>query len=480
MENNLKQSDATQFPTVLVIFGATGDLSRRKLLPALFDLYSKGFLPTSFKIVGFSRRAFSHDDFREFALLAISEAKKRYSKKQAADFLKYLRYQPGFFDNAPHYQNLAETLIVLDNDFGLCSNKLFYLATPPEFYETIFQNLAHSGLTISCGGAKGWTRVLVEKPFGKDIHAAQKLDQLLDLLFKEKQIFRIDHYLAKETAQNILAFRFSNALFDPVWNKDHISKVEIRLWEKEGVGVRGEYYDSVGALRDVGQNHILQMLALIAMENPGTLSAAALQEKHALLLEALRPITGGAIAQQTARGQYIGFKREKGVASRSTTETFFRIVAYIDNARWQGVPFHLESGKGMSESKTEIIIYFKRPVACLCPPEDEHNHRNVLTFRIQPDESISILFWAKKPGFDFNLERKRLSFHYHDSVDVRRLPNAYERILFDCIRGDQTLFNGTRELQAAWKFITPIIDGWGATPLVEYEKGGPVDMSPLA
>ncbi|OHA51971.1 MAG: glucose-6-phosphate dehydrogenase [Candidatus Terrybacteria bacterium RIFCSPLOWO2_01_FULL_48_14] len=463
-------------PTIFVIFGATGDLSRRKLMPALFDLYDKGFLPEEFKIVGFSRQALNHDEFKESALLAISGGKKRYNKKKAAKFTDHFLYQPGFFDNALHYQNLAETLIALDERFGVCSNKLFYLATPPALYETILNNLANSGLTIPCGGAKGWTRVLVEKPFGRDIQAARKLDELLGLLFKEEQIFRIDHYLAKETVQNVLAFRFSNALFEPIWNNHYIERVELRLWEKDGIAGRGEYYDGVGALRDVGQNHILQMLALVAMENPGTLSAAALMDKRALALEALRPITGDAIARQTKRGQYAGFRKEKGVASRSTTETFFKITAYIDNERWRDVPFYLESGKGMGESKAEIVIYFKQPTNCLCSSED-HNHRNVLTFRVQPDEGISILFWAKKPGFDFDLKSKHLSFRYRDSAEERKLPDAYERILYDCVRGDQTLFAGTRELQAAWKFIMPVIEGWGATPLIEYRMGAGSDLT---
>lgn len=458
----------TQLPTVLVIFGATGDLSRRKLIPALFDLYSKGFLPASFKIVGFSRRAFSHDEFREFALLAISEAKKRYNKKQAAAFLKHLRYQPGFFDNALHYQNLTETLIALDNDFGLCSNKLFYLATPPVLYETIFQNLAHSGLTIPCGGAKGWTRVLVEKPFGKDTQTALELDRLLGLLFKEEQIFRIDHYLAKETVQNILAFRFSNALFEPVWNSRHIEKVEIRLLEKQGIGGRGEYYDATGALRDVGQNHILQMLALIAMENPHSLSPSALQQKRAEALQSLRPIANAQdVARYVKRGQYKGYVKEKGVAPRSKTETYFHITAYVDNERWKGTPFFLESGKGMAESKAEIVVYFKRPDFCLCPPEKESPHPNILTFRIQPDENISLRLWSKKPGFEFELKPRQFLFSYRESVNERKLPDAYERILFDCIRGDQTLFAGTSEVLTAWKFISPITENWGATPLLE-------------
>jgi len=457
-------------PTTIVIFGVTGDLSQRKLMSALFDLYRKGFLPKAFRIVGFSRQQMADDEFRVSVKRVIKSSKYKHGDEDIEGFLTNIFYRQGLFEEAKDYQYLAEKLIALDEEVGGCSNKFFYLAVPPKFYEIIFQNLAYSGLTIPCGGEDGWTRILVEKPFGKDLHTAQKLDESLGLLFKEEQIFRIDHYLAKETIQNILAFRFSNALFEPIWNNTYIEKVEIKLWEAAGIEQRGAFYEDVGALRDVGQNHMLQMLALTAIENPGILTAAAVRRERAKVLGALRPISGDNILRYTVRGQYGGYTTEKSVPSDSTTETYFKIEAYIDNDRWKGVPFVLEGGKKMKETMKEIAIYFKK-AHCLCPPEIEKHHQNILRFKIQPDEGISVVFWAKKPGFSMELEPKNLSFLYKDSEDAKELPDAYERILFDCIRGDQTLFASTEEVQAAWKFITPILKGWEKVKLHEYAPG---------
>ena len=453
-------------PTILTIFGATGDLSEQKLLPSLFDLYNSGLLPSRFRVVAFSRRPFTSEDFRAFAEGAIRRRRKRISRAKLGRFLAALSYEQGMFGEPASYQNLGEALVHIDDRFGQCSNKLFYLAVPPAFYETIFENLAHSGLTIPCSDEMGWTRVLVEKPFGRDTKTAEKLDRMLGLLFKEEQIFRIDHYLAKETIQNILSFRFSNALFEPIWNHDSIEKIEIRLFEAGGVGKRGSFYDETGALRDVGQNHLLQMLAVITMSNIGILSASGIQKERARILNVLKKPR----VEEIVRGQYRGYQEEEGVSYGSKTETYFRLVTYLNDERWARVPFILESGKGMRESTTEIVIYFKQTTTCLCPPGRESIHQNILTFRIQPNEGISIRFWAKKTGFDFELEPKTLTFLYKTK---RRdaLPDAYERVLFDCIRGDQTLFAGTDEVAAAWRFITPILETWGASPLREYELG---------
>ena len=455
-------------PTIFVIFGATGDLSERKLLPALFDLYQKQMLPQRFRVVGFSRRDLRKEEFAAFVEGAIARRGHGHHKKLGAPFLSHVSYVSGTFQDAGAYERLAEHLIAIDDEIGQCTNKLFHLAVPPEFYEIIFRNLADSGLTIPCSNEEGWTRVLVEKPFGKNLESAQKLDALLGLLFKEEQIFRIDHYLAKETLQNILLFRFSNELFEPLWDNTHIEKVEITLWEKLGTKGRGAFYDGVGALRDVGQNHILQMLSLIAMEHPGALDAAAIRRSRAKVLGALKLSSESAV-----RAQYRGYRKEKDVAPDSVTETYFKIKANVENDRWRGVPYVLESGKKMKEAKTEISIYFKKTAACLCPPEEEKHHQNVLTFRIQPNEGISVVFWAKRPGFDFALDAKELSFSYKDSPDAQKLPDAYERVLYDCIRGDQTLFTSTEEVKAAWKFITPILEAWkeNKSPLQEYKPG---------
>jgi len=454
-------------PTIITIFGATGDLSTNKLIPALFDLFQKGYLPDAFKIIGVSRRALSHDEYRQFAKEALEKKIASLSREPLEAFLAHVSYTQGSFDDEGSYRRLKDTLAIEESSFGQCANKLFYLAVPPLYYHGIFEKLASSGLTVPCSDATGWTRVLVEKPFGNDIDTAQELDRVLGALFREEQIFRIDHYLAKEALQDTLMFRFSNLLFEPLWNNNYIEKVEITLAEKKGVEGRGSFYDGVGALRDVGQNHMLQMLAFIAMEDPVELDAVRIRTERARVLQALRPITKDTVL----RGQYAGYLDTPSVAENSQTETYFRVKAFIDNERWQGVPFYLESGKALAEDKTEIKIYFKKTMSCLCPPGAEHHHQNILTFKIQPNEGISIVFWAKKPGLSTELEPKELSFSYRSSPDASLLADAYEKVLFDGIAGDQMLFTSTEEVNAAWKFITPIFELWNDLPLHSYAKG---------
>lgn len=467
----IMNTNTVSAPTIITIFGATGDLSTRKLIPALFDLYEKGFLPPLFSIVGVARREFSAQAFRDFAKEIIVKRGIAHAPETIETFLSRLSYSQGMFDEGTSYKHLSEHLIAIEETFGACANKLFYLAVPPIYYEAIFEQLAHSGLTIPCSNETGWTRVLVEKPFGKDNATAQHLDETLGKLFKEEQIFRIDHYLAKEVLQDMLMFRFSNLIFEPLWNNKYIERVEIVLAEKIGVESRGAFYDENGALRDVGQNHLLQMLAFVAMEDPMSVDAGRIRSERAKLLSALRPITKENIAESVIRGQYAGYRDTPNVPRDSTVETYFRIKAHIDSERWRGVPFYLESGKALAESKTEVKIYFKQTESCLCPPSDEHHHQNVLTFRIQPNEGISVVFWAKKPGLGLALEAKELSFSYRSSPEQAKLPDAYERVLFDGIAGDQMLFTSTEEVAAAWKFITPILESWKDIPLHEYEQG---------
>ena len=467
----MTNTNTVNAPTIIVIFGATGDLSTRKLIPALFDLFEKGFLPSPFSIVGVARRELSDEAFRDFAKEIILKRGAAHASETVEEFLSRLSYSQGMFDEGTSYKHLSEHLIAVEEAFGACANKLFYLAVPPIYYEAIFAQLACSGLTISCSNETGWTRVLVEKPFGKDNRTAQHLDETLGELFKEEQIFRIDHYLAKEVLQDLLMFRFSNLIFEPLWNNKYIERVEILLAEKIGVESRGAFYDENGALRDVGQNHLLQMLAFVAMEDPAGVDAKRIRSERARVLAALRPITKENIRESVVRGQYVGYRETPNVPKDSTVETYFRIKTYIDSKRWKGVPFYLESGKALTESKTEVKIYFKQTESCLCPLSAEHHHQNVFTFRIQPNEGISVVFWAKKPGLGLALEAKELSFSYRSSPDVMKLPDAYERVLFDGIAGDQMLFTSTEEVAAAWKFITPILESWSAVPLLPYEQG---------
>jgi len=467
-------------PTLFVIFGMTGDLARKKLIPALLDLYSKGLMPATFKILGFSRRAFSDEAFRAFVTEALLLKKHTHPDATVKDFLSHIEYIQGTFDSDESYQSLKMRLDAEDRVFVQCSNKLFYLAVPPSLYEGILTHIADADLAKECSPhtdgmitCTGWSRILIEKPFGRDTDTARTLDMMLGKLFREDQIFRIDHYLAKEALQNILAFRFSNGLFMPVWNKEHIEQVHIKLFESNDVSGRGAFYNDIGALRDVGQNHLLQMLALIAMENPHVFDAESIRIARAHVLDALIPLDKkGSIVH----GQYKGFTEEECIDTNSCTETYFKMHTFLSLKEWEGVPFILESGKALPESKTEISIHFKAP---------EYPYKitqgvecsNKLTFTIQPDERIEVVFWTKTPGLNDEVEQQPLSFSYADTDGPSFLSDAYERVLFDCIRGDQTLFTSTKEVCAAWKYITPLFDYLDNKKIHIYEKGTLPDIT---
>jgi len=466
---NTQNSGKKMFePTTIVIFGITGDLAKRKLIPALWRLFVKGYLPDEFSIIGFARREWSDDELRVYVKDIIAGSGSDTSEG-LADFLARITSVSGDFGAEESYRVLSRAIESIDERLGVCASKLFHLAVPPDLYEGIFERLHASGLSDMCAGLGGWTRVLVEKPFGSDWYTAQELDRKLGTLFKEEQIFRVDHYMGKESIQNILAFRFSNALLEHLWDARYIERVHIRLWETLGMEGRGSFYDKVGALRDVGQNHILQMLSFIAMEDPQVFEAEAIRDARAKVLGALRPIGKDDIAQSVRRGQYRGFTQEPSVAPDSKTETYFCIKAHIDNERWKGVPFYLESGKKLGESKVEIEIVFRKKESCLCPPGEELHPQNTLVFRIQPHESIGVCFWAKRPGFEMKLEPRVLSFAYNGDEAAENSPDAYERVIFDCIVGDQTLFASTQEVFGSWKFITPIIEQWDTVPMEQYE-----------
>jgi glucose-6-phosphate 1-dehydrogenase len=459
-------------PTIFVIFGITGDLASRKLLPALLALYSKKMLPQRFAIVGFSRRPFSREEFREYIRENLNIKPGEFKEEDIKHFLDHMSYEQGFFDSVPAYQRLSEKLKAVDDRWGQCSNKLFHLSVPPALYEGILMNLSASGLTIPCDDLSGWTRILIEKPFGNDIHTARSLDKLLGKLFDEKQIFRIDHYLAKEALQNIMAFRFLNPIFEPMWCSDYIEKVHIKIFEEIGMEGRGAYYDPIGAIRDMGQNHMLQMLALIGMNKPRSSSAEAIREERAKVISSLKAIPGGKLKNFVTRGQYTGYLSEPGVKPNSNTETYFRLEAHVSNSRWRGVPFYLESGKEMAENKAEIDIYFKSGKSLLGPKTaDEFNTQNILTFRIQPDECIKIKFFVKTPGYGFKTEPKTLKFKYSEVPSFNEaIPNPYERLIHDAFIGDQTLFASTDEVIAAWKFVMPVLENLSKLQLKLYEK----------
>lgn len=459
---------ANNIPTVLVIFGATGDLMVKKIVPSLFHLYEKQKLPKLFKIFGVARRDLSDDEFRNHIGKILRTHPDIKTKKNIDKFFDYFSYHAGKFEDINDYNSLAKILGRVDNEWKTCSNKLFYLAVPPVFTELIFKNLAASGLTIPCSPEEGWTRVIVEKPFGSDLKTAEQLDLLLGKLFKEEQVYRIDHYLAKEMLQNILSFRFSNTLFEESWNNKFIEKIEIRLLEDIGVEERGGFYDGVGALRDVGQNHLLQMLALVTMERPKNFDSQTIRTLRTDILKRLKKPSQEEIKNFTYRAQYKGYQTIKGVHPKSKSETYFKIRAFLDTPRWQGVPIFLESGK-RTEKKKEIVVTFKHPSPCLCP-SGEH-YKNTVTFSLEPKEAITIDFLSKTPGLLHAVERRSFDLTIRDLEHKSQYVEEYVKLLLDCIEGNQLLFLSTHEVQASWNYIDPIIDGWrkNLVPLNSYK-----------
>ena len=454
-------------PTILVVFGATGDLVKKKIIPALFLLHRQGELPSKFRVLGFSRKSWSDDDFREHARGILSS---QVENEELEVFLSKLSYQQGQFDQDDSYQSLADRLAGIDKDWGVCANKLFYLAIPPELYGGILGRLKSSKLAEACGtDEQGWTRLIVEKPFGRDLKSAEALDMQLSELFQEHQIYRLDHYLAKEMLQNILTFRFANNLFEETWNNRFIERIDIRLLETLGVEERGAFYDGVGALRDVGQNHLLQMLALTIMDRPADMTADSIRgERAASLREVLVPPTENMIRHQTYRAQYAGYQQIAGVAPTSTTETYFVAETMLQGERWGGVKVVFESGKRLERAEKEVVITFKHPTPCFCPP-DQHV-QNKVVFGLEPDEGIKISFWSKKPGLSTETEERTIDFSLYQERARSQYVEEYAKLLLDCIAGDQRLFVSTKELKAMWRFIDPIILGWehNLAPLNSY------------
>lgn len=472
-------------PSAMVIFGASGNLTHRKLVPSLYRLFASGLLPTGFTVVGFARREWSHDDFRASIAAALREAGLFSGSDLERSFLEALFFCPGDFDHLPDYASLRELLDNLDAERVHTGNVVFYLAAPPSTYEHVAENLGESGLARASGGAarRGWTRIVVEKPFGRDAESARRLTGVLQRWFHESQIYRIDHYLGKETVQNILVFRLANAIFEPIWNRDHVDHVQITVAEDAGVERRGRYYEEAGALRDMIQNHLLQLLALVAMEPPAAFDAEAVRDEKAKVLRALRPLVGDEVPASVVRGQYVagvsggervpGYREEFAVAPDSTTETFVAMRLFLDNWRWAGVPFFLRTGKRLPRRVTEIAIQFKRPPLLLFGEEEARELLpNLLVMRIQPEEGIALRFGSKAPGPVIHVRPVTMDFHYGSSFQARSA-DAYERLLLDCLVGDPTLFNRQDAVELAWRFVDGIREFWtkdGGAPEV-YEAG---------
>lgn len=468
----------------IVIFGASGDLTARKLVPALYNLYKVGRLGKHFSVLGVARTGLSDDDFRQKmheALIKFEQA----SGPELEAFCEHLYYQAVNTSDALDYAKLLPRLDELHDKYGSSGNTLYYLSTPPSLYGVIPECLAAHGLNTE---EFGWKRIIVEKPFGYDIETAKALDIQIHRFFEEHQIYRIDHYLGKETVQNLLVLRFSNGLFEPLWNRNFIDYVEITGAESIGVEERGGYYDGSGAMRDMLQNHLLQVLAMVAMEPPAIINATSMRDEVAKVLYCLHPLSAENVKNDVVLGQYVagtvdgeqvvGYLEEKGVPPDSSTETFIALKCEIDNWRWAGVPFYVRSGKRLPTRVTEIVIHFKttpHPVFSQNAPE------NKLIIRIQPDESISMRFGLKKPGAGFEAKEVSMDFSYADLASTNLL-TAYERLLLDAMKGDATLFARTDAVHACWRFVQPILDYKAAHGRVyEYESGswGPTEADKL-
>ena len=477
--------------SIMVIFGATGDLSSKKLLPAIYNLAKQRLLPAGFAVVGAAIDDLSDDAFRKRAADVISQ----HSRTQPIDptvlssFLQGVFYEKVDFGKAEDFKALQKRLAQLDTSRHTGGNRVYYCATPPPTYETITEQLKSAAMVSGAG----FHRIVVEKPFGSDLKSARELNRIVQRVFHEDSVYRIDHYLGKETVQNILAFRFANAIFEPIWNSNLIDSVQITAAEEIGVELRGTYYDKAGTLRDIVQNHALQLLALTAMEPPIAFDANGVRDEKVKVLRAIRPIADTEVAHATVRGQYTkgwvlgekvaGYREEKNVAPGSLTETFAAVRVFVDNWRWAGVPFYIRAGKRLPKRATEIRVQFKKPPHLTFGRDATAGlEQNAITLRIQPEEGISLRFGAKVPSAGVKLRSVTMDFDYSSSFLVET-PEAYERLLLDCMIGDPTLFTRADEVEAAWTFIDPIEAAWrdDRPPLQMYESGtwGPAAAAKL-
>ncbi|MBL1076557.1 glucose-6-phosphate dehydrogenase [Nocardia sp. 2] len=461
-------------PCSMVIFGVTGDLSRRKLLPAIYDLANRGLLPPGFALVGFARRDMSDDDFAQLVHESISSSARTPFREEVWQQLKEgLRFVQGTFEDEDGFHRLATTLKDLDRDRGTGGNIAFYLAIPPTEFPVVLDQLSNNGLaqpTPEAGQPAPWRRVVIEKPFGHDLKSAQDLNALVNRVFPERTVFRIDHYLGKETVQNILALRFANQLWDPIWNANYVDHVQITMAEDIGLGGRAGYYDGIGAARDVIQNHLLQLLALTAMEEPVSFQPKQLQIEKIKVLSATKLLAP--LDETTARGQYtsgwqgsepvVGLLQEEGFDPNSKTETYAAITLAVETRRWAGVPFYLRTGKRLGRRVTEIAVVFKRaPHLPFDQTMTEELGQNALVIRVQPDEGITMRFGSKVPGSSMEVRDVNMDFSYGEAF-TEDSPEAYERLILDVLLGVPSLFPVNEEVELSWRILDPALEHWAA------------------
>lgn len=471
---------AKSHPTTIIIFGASGDLTQRKLIPSLFNLFRKRKTPKKLNIIGFANSPFTDETFRQHLLDGMKQfASFKYTDEEWGLFSQDLYYQQGRYTDLADFKKLMERMPALE---GGAADRLFYMAVPPLLVPNIIDLL---GLTGHLQEDGGWRRVVMEKPFGSDLESARALNLQVHKALNENQIYRIDHYLGKETVQNILFTRFANTIFEPIWNRNYIDHVQITVAEKVGVEHRGGYYDSVGVLRDMFQNHLLQLTTLVAMEPPSSFNATALRNEKVKALTAIEPMTPAQVAVNTVRAQYDGYRSEPDVKPDSVTPTYAALRLFVNNWRWQGVPFYLRSGKNLAEKLSQIVIRFKEPPLAMFPMTSEQKTApNMLMLYIQPDEGIHLRFEAKAPDTVAETRSVDMEFHYAEAFGPTAIPEAYERLLLDALQGDAALFTRADETETAWGIMDPILQAWetqGNPPLGTYTPNswGPAEADAL-